>query len=393
MNPRWSRMTLMFVAAASIFSFCASRSTACDVPVFRYVLEYFESDPHEFVIFHRGPLSAEVKAAVDATEKLADDQRSPVHIRVRLVDLAAATAEKKPGEQPASIPQWTPPVDATLPWLAVVPIGRDGAPPVWSGPLRSEDLRPLVDSPVRRELVRRLCTGDSAVFLLLSSGNREADDAAGELLQTTLAEQAKTLQLPPQDETSPLHSKLPLKIAFSVLRVARNDPAERCLVEMLDTVQMLENVQALINRSEAAGQRTDPIVFPVFGRGRILGALWGDSLRAETVQKMCEFICGSCACPIVDQMPGVDLLLAADWDSLLAGRLVRDDSPVLRGLGPLAVAASGERKQPLEPSSAPMSEVHSRPLSWTLLATLACVAAVVLIGTVLLKAMRPEGRP
>jgi len=403
-------LLLVFVAAAGIPTFFGNPAEACELPVFRYVLERFATDSQDFVVFHRGPLPTEAKRSVEALQKLADDPQSLVSIRVRLVDLAAA--RKKPANEPgdaenevaayhgrprraaASRPDWTPPADAPLPWLAVMPPGGQLAAPVWSGPLRGEDLPALMDSPVRREVVERLLKGDSAVFLLLPGGKQEADDAAEKLLRTTLAEQEKSLLLPPQDDPSPSPSKPPLKIAFSVLRVAPNDSGERCLVEMLR------------NLSQQAGLTTGPVVFPIFGRGRVLTALAGQSLRVENVQETCEFLCAECACTIKGQVPGVDLLMAADWDSLLAGRVVREAPPVLQGLGPLAVAAASAIKQPsadavlaaspfapaADQPSTDAASVRGGPLFWALLATLAGAAALVVIGSLLVRTMHRQGR-
>jgi hypothetical protein len=204
----------------------AAAVRACNVPVFRYALERFQSDPFEFVIYHRGPLGEEAKAAVDAMQKLASDSSSALQLQVRLVDLAApakpaappdpkaAPASKPPADAPPPSPQ--PPADAVLPWLMVVPPGDEQASPLWSGPFRAADLRALLDSPARRTLAERLLKGDSAVFVLLESGRRAADEAAEQLLRKTLANMEKSLQLPPQDDDAgnpdnQLRSKVPLR--------------------------------------------------------------------------------------------------------------------------------------------------------------------------------------
>jgi hypothetical protein len=403
-------LPLVFVAAASLPAFFANPAEACDVPVFRYVLERFGTDPQDFVIFHRGPLPMDAKQSVEAIQKLADDRQSPVAMRVRLIDLAVA-AGKKPAKEPADAnheaaayhgrPQragaarldWTPPPDAPLPWLAVMPTGGELTAPLWSGPLRSVDLRALVDSPVRREVVQQLLHGESAVFLLLQSGKPEADAAAEKLLRTTLAEQEKSLVLPAQDGPSELLSKLPLKIAFSILRVGRNDSGERCLVQMLQ------------NLSAQAGQTSGPLVFPIFGRGRVLTALCGESLRVESVQEICEFLCGECSCAIKGQVPGVDLLMTADWDSLLAASAIHADPPSVPGLGSLAIAAANATRQPsadaTPATSAPITSAdepstdtsHARggPLFWSLLVILAGVGGLVGLGSLVVKTMRRDG--
>ena len=207
------RAALLALLAATLV--WEGRAKACSVPVFRYALERFPSDPYEFVIFHRGPLSAEHKKVIAATEKLAEDTNWPVNLKVRLVDLAAKEPQKPdPAAKEAQKPAWTPPLDGPLPWLVVAPPGgSDGH--VWSGQLRADDIQALVDSPARREVAHRLMQGDSAVFLFLESGQKEADAAAAQTLQATLAKMEKSLQLPPDDGTGRVNSELPLKISFS----------------------------------------------------------------------------------------------------------------------------------------------------------------------------------
>src|SRR4030095_3610352 len=63
---------------------------------------------------------------------------------------------------------------AGLPWLLVqYPEDEEKAPPAWAGPLDAKSVGLLLDSPARREVVKRLCRGDSAVWVLLTSGDRK----------------------------------------------------------------------------------------------------------------------------------------------------------------------------------------------------------------------------
>ena len=409
--------TAICLLVAGISAFVASSATACDVPVFRYVLERFGTDPQELVIFHRGPLPTDMKQSVAAIRKQAGNPQSPLTIQVRLVDVTAGAGKKpardagKAAREPAAYHgrpsrivtrklDWAPPSDAPLPLLAVIPMGGELTAPLWTGPLRGLDFAALMDSPTRRELVRRLFRGDSAVFLLLKSGQSEADAAAEELLRTTLAEQEMKLTLPPKDGPSLLLTSLPLKIAFSVLNVARNDANERFFVQMLQ------------NLGEQAGLRAGPIVFPIFGRGRALTALDGRSLRAEAIQEICEFLCGECSCGIKGQVPGVDLLMAVDWDAKLASAAIGTDSADAGALGSLAVVAASATNEapakavpaargaappandPPDRTTRPLSDAgrtHSGLLIWTLLAILAGGVGLIMIGTLAIKTLRRDG--
>src|SRR5262249_34968989 len=126
------------------------------------------------------------------------------------------------------------PAGAALPWV-VLRITRKGIPtPAWSGPLGKENGAALVDSPARRELVRRLARGESAVWLLLESGDERADAAAEALLARELPRLEKAIALPEQPPEGPrLLLDLPLKVTFSFLRVPRQGPAEAIFARAL----------------------------------------------------------------------------------------------------------------------------------------------------------------
>ena len=238
------RWCLMVPVLAAVLGLSAAPAVACDVPVFRYALEEFEADPYHFVIFHRGPLAAEAQRQVDSLKATANDKDTLVNITVKLVDLAVP-------DDKAKRPKWTPAADAPLPWLAVVP---EGGEPVWEGPLAGQDVQSIVDSPARREVADRFFKGESAVFVLVESGRKADDEAAAKLLQDTLSAMEKSLSLPPKDDDSEeLRSAVPLRIAFSTLRLRRDDPAEKYLVAILLTL------------AGETKKEQRPIVFPVFG--------------------------------------------------------------------------------------------------------------------------------
>jgi len=76
------------------------------------------------------------------------------------------------------------------------------------------------------------------------------------LIEAETQKLQQTLVLPePSPQDPPIIADLPLKIAFSTVRVARSDPAERMLVGML------------LNRDPILVASKEPMLFPVFGRG------------------------------------------------------------------------------------------------------------------------------
>jgi hypothetical protein len=265
--------------------------------VFRYALERWEPSPYLALVFHRGPLPGPAQALLGKLENPA----LPANLLVKAVDLdnlaAAETRQvwERQGRQ------------ATAPWVVLrPPEADDKAADVWAGPLTEANVAALLDSPIRQRLVEALGRGDSAVFLLLESGDRAADDAAAALVEKRIALLPAEIVLPePQPDGPQLRSALPLRAAFSLLRLSRKEAAEQRFVRVL------------LRSDEELGSVRGPIVFPVFGRGRSLGGLHGKDLTGEQVRVAARFLCGACSCQVKELNPGIDLLLSADWAGLL----------------------------------------------------------------------------
>ena len=319
------RLTLFLFTSAL---FAAAPLRACSVPVFRYALEHWPADPYEAVVVHRGPLSPAQEAAV--RDLGADGLAGRLHANVsaRTVDL-----DREPAPDFSA---------AALPWLVVkVPRTVQSGATVWAGPLTEANVQRLLDSPARAEVVERLGAGQSAVWVLIESGDRARDSAATQLLEAQLAELSATLALP-QLEASDIANGLvsvaqeDLRLEFSVMRLTRDDPAEQPFLQML-----LGTERDLANARE-------PIAIPIFGRGRALYAFVGAGLQRETIGQAARFLIGKCSCQVKEQNPGADLLLAADWEALVKAHTVAaPDLPTLAELArsaPETVTFGGEGK-------------------------------------------------
>lgn len=287
-----------------VLGWCAV-ACACNVPVFRFALERWRADAYRAVVFHRGPLTDAEREMIRPLEEQQDRQLANLTVRtVDVNELEAAASEQAIADREflshLSNPQF--------PCLVIqYPAHLRIPKPVWMGPLEREAIARLADSPVRQELVRRLAEGQTAVWLLLESGDSVKDGAAAELLNEELKNLEQTLELPeltasPDDA---LAVQLPLEVKFSVLRVPRSD-AEQAIVAML------------VGSEPDLAERLDAMVFPVFGRGRALLPLIGAGITAKNIQDAAGFLAGPCSCEVKEQNPGFDLLLAADWDILLS---------------------------------------------------------------------------
>lgn len=285
---------------------------ACQVPVFRYALERWHPDRYRVTVLHDASFDESQSEALAALRTLAEEQPGrPPAIDLQVVDLRHDGAAD--ALNPAVQRSWQDRSAAAKPLVVVnYPaanrIGR-GAP-FCDVPLTPSGVAGLTDSPVRRELTDRLQRGDSAVWIFVPCGRESDDRAARARLETQLVADAKWLELPsPEELEVPAEIleqvRVPLEIRFSTLTLERDDPAEQFLL------------QALLHSESDLLEFDQPLAFPVFGRGRVLYALVGQGIAADTVRAASAFIAGPCSCQVKNQNPGFDLLLQSDWDGAL----------------------------------------------------------------------------
>ena len=310
----------------------ASSVQACSVPVFRYALEQWRPDSFEVIVFHKGPLSDAEKDLAEKVEPKNIDASYTANAWVRMVDLDASP-------DPALLELWEHQKSETLPWMLVRSPAKFGNPlNVVSQEFNDENVTSLLDSPLRKKITESILKGDSVVWILLKSGDKAKDAAAEEIMQGELKRLQEELKLPEIDEQDIQDGFLSvnpdeLKLRFSMISVAKDDPREQALVQMLLTVE------PDLRDPEFA---TDPMALPVFGRGRVLYALIGKGINAETIEDAGRFLTGACQCTVKAQNPGVDLLTNVNWDSLVVPTLEKDTIlPSLTGLSGFGKEADG----------------------------------------------------
>jgi hypothetical protein len=314
---------------------------ACSVPVFRYALERWPADPFPIFIFYKGELSDDDRALLAKLDDSTSQRPSTANVAIHLIDLESDEIDE------FSRKLWSEQQTEQLPWMAVrSPKGSPAETTVWSGPLTEPNAVALVDSPVRRELTQRILKGDSAVWLFLESGDAEQDDAAAALLQSQIDRLALELKLPdaeapspasaPETEEPALSSSAELAVAFSMIRLSRDDPQEAVLVSML-----------LESEGDLREFDDKPLAFPVFGRGRVLYALVGAGINENTIHEACEFLIGPCSCQVKDENPGSDLLLRVNWDDQIEESIGHDrELPPLAGLDEFVEMAKASDANP-----------------------------------------------
>jgi hypothetical protein len=346
---------------------CAIPVHGCSVPVFRYALEHWTAAPFQAFVFHRGPLTDAQQAA--ARDLGQDGLAGKLHanVSVRTVDLNEDPA-------PELIESSGGTAGTPLPWLVVrFPASNRRSAVIWSGPLSTVGVAQLLDSPARKEMVRRITEGESAVWVLLESGDAAKDAAAAELIEGRLKYLESVLELPKLDAQDIANGLVSvgqegLRLGFSLLRLSRDDPRERPFIQML------------LGSEADLEEMNSPIVFPIFGQGRALYALAGGGIGQETIDKAATFLIGKCSCEVKELNPGVDLLLAADWKVIVESQAAGiPDLPTMADLtksAPVTVTISGHRAAKVSGDSSPVG-TRSPIGIWAIIGAIAVAALLV----------------
>ena len=295
---------------------------ACSVPVCRYALERWKADLFDVVVFHDAPLSQQQHEILDSLRP-DENGKKPANVHVTLVNVN----EEVP---PLFQPMWEANRNETLPRMVVrYPDPRVAPDGFWSNDISRKSIGLLLDSKVRRLVGEELVKGTSAVWILLESGDSEKDAAAEKRILDRLEHLEHTLEISKpdaQDIEEGLVAIDPdkLELSFRMFRLSRTDATESFFVDSL------LNTEKDLRDDEYAGQ---PMAFPIFGRGRCLYALIGDGIDNDNIDEACQFLAGPCSCQVKNQNPGVDMLMATDWDALVNATIDVDNSlPPLVGL-------------------------------------------------------------
>ena len=290
------RITIIILTVLLIL--VPSSAFACSTPVFRYALERWAADYYEAVFIHRGPLTQDDKQLLDKLRQEGSETEAFLNLRVLDMDITSSTEEKvKTLLMSEKLPETLPVLVLWYPWQK----GR--TPPIWQGRLTPSTVKAFLQSPVRQKLAEYLTEGQTAVWIFFESGNAAKDKAALGLLEKEL--ETATRELKDEAESMPDELAGPeINYEFSILPVSRSDPNESVLLSLL-----------LSSEPDLDEYSGEPVIFPVFGRGRALYALIGKGINTDNIREAVAFIVGPCGCEIKMMNPGVDLLMAANWDS------------------------------------------------------------------------------
>lgn len=298
-NPMTKRFLLV-----ALLSLVAIPAVACNIPVFRYALERWTSDRLKVTVFAEGRVSNEDLDLWKQLDSRSDEDKSS-NIETEWVHLIE---NQNPERREAweRLKKLHP--EVKTPYVMIEGKHARGPFVAWHGPL--QDSKSALQSPIRIELGKRLTSGDAIVWLVLQSTKDEAANKRVEqMLQAETEKLSQSLELPegiglPGSE---LFSEVPLLLKFSSLKFSRGDVKEGYLLQMLAGLQ------------PEAFEKDEPLVVPIFGRGRALEVIPASQFTPALLRDLTGFLCAACSCQVKEQNPGFDLLLDTDWDKELFG--------------------------------------------------------------------------
>lgn len=330
----------------------------CSTPVFRYALEMWAAYAYTVEVIHDGNLNNEQQQALDY---LKSSLGSEVPVNLRVIE---TIANNSTGIDKKNLPV----MKLTFPNVHNIP----GV--IWQGGLTNENVKRMVDSPSRRQVVENIRNGDAAVWLFLGSGNSEKDSKRLQILEEELQRLSKNMKLA-ESATDVAGNPLDIKIintgvSFSLVKIDKNDPAEEIFIKILLETEPDLNLFTNV-----------PLAFPVFGQGRALYSLVGAGIKEKNIETACSSVIGWCSCTIKDDNPGTDLLLKADWNIAIGDSswIKPEEIPDITGLSGFISNEEGiDNKTEAEKSIEPEVTVEDKTVS-----TIENTEPVVKTGTIL----------
>ncbi len=285
---------LLCLALLSLAAILPQKAWGCTIPVFRYALEKWELTPYEILVFHKGPVPDDVAKEL----KKWNDGAAKVNIEFTDVDLddKLTKSQQRIWDREGTAKQ--------LPWMVVRYAAADPTEPsAWKGPCTVANLNSVFDSPVRRAVLSHVTQGATTVWILVTSDDAKKDREVLDLLTKELQALEKKIKLPVQSDTGPqIKLPIPLKVHFPIVVLDRTHAEEAGFIRLLEGTE------------ERLAEAKGPFLFPIFGRGRVLGSIIEKEITAEQILSVSQFLCRECSCQVKELNPGIDMLMVANWN-------------------------------------------------------------------------------
>lgn len=283
--------------------FCQIQLLSCSMPVFRYSLHNWATDRYKITVFNDQPFKVEEQKLFE--ELQAKALNPDINIVVENIAKSRMSSEqfvmlKKQG------------MDKYPCFVVQYPSSKAGKGVIWVAEFVEKSLEMVLTSPVRSSLHDELGAGSAAVWLLLKNG----DDGIENRVKTMLDELEKSIVLPEGHEE--------YGVDFKLINISADSAKEKFFLNMM--LKSENDLHELLKQKK-------PMLFPIYGRGRLLYTLVGKGINRENVTSACKFVTGECSCEVKDQNPGVDLLISGNWESIIEPTLLSEEElPPLTGV-------------------------------------------------------------
>jgi hypothetical protein len=308
---------MQYSLCVCIFVLIHSLSHGCNIPVFRYAFENWKQSDYTLHVLYEKELNPEEVKLIEYLKSHDSNSKTPFNYKLEIRDVLK-------DDIPENIKNLLK--NENLPIIiAEFPVPRSGKI-AWKGDFSEQNVKNLLNSPVRKKIAESLNIEGTCCFLLLSGGDIKQDD----LIYTALYKKIKILE---ETTSSVDQSDTPnfneeeedrdISLKYSILRLSPDDTAERIFTGMLMNTE-----------DDLHEYKGKTMVFPIYGRGIALYALVGDGITDENIQETAKFLAGPCSCEIKDGNPGIDLLMSCEWESAsVNGDTVQMPEESLSGLG------------------------------------------------------------
>lgn len=314
-------MSLLVIAS----TLWATNAIACQVPVFRYALERWETANYTVSVQTSKGAKRDTFSGVTS-----ETDASNLIEQIRLLSKSDPTSGTKTiSNEPNNttnlnllLKEHSESKDSQSRILLHYPArnAQVGGRVAASLPLSSAGVQQVANSPARQRIVEGLLRGEAIVWVLLKSGDKRQDDRAEKEVVEEIKRAKAEVELPTAEELDVKEELLkqvnvPWTIDFSIVAIDRDDAKEKLLIE------------SLLSSEDDLREFDEPILFPVFGRGIVLYALVGEGIESSLLREAIAFVMGPCSCQVKEQNPGFDLLLDVDWEKHLGDKLISQPAP------------------------------------------------------------------
>ena len=281
----------------------------------------WKPDFYRAVVIYNAENPVESDEGFNAIQAKTEDKIKSLNLSIRKFDLTnKANIDEKTAEALKLLE------NVKFPFTFIyLPENSDVDNPLWTGHMSLEEADTVADSPARREIARRLLYGEAVVWLLIESGIEYKDYRILKLL----AEEIKNIGTKNPDSDTPSSTgtevdkkgnNLGKPVKMSIIRISRDEVAEKILLNILSGIE-----------PEIMNVSNEPVLVPIYGRGRILNLISNDEINRENIRNMIGFFVGGSPDRDKNVKPGTVLLLSVNWEEFAKEKLSVDEAlPALR---------------------------------------------------------------